>query len=214
MPPHGHPNNSENAHKPQPPNSNNQQQHHHLYHSTTPSSSTSFKGCCCCLFLLFSFLALLILVVFLVIIKVVKPKKPQFDLQLVGSSLTDFTESKPISVGFDFTTRFYRVRTNFNGFDFTTWFYRFLHLTRKIVHDFNNNDHNLSLLYTLKKLQESKITTKNCSWPAEWQMHTMPVSLALWWRLPNIIVLANIKKIFCHSITKKATKYYSLGNPS
>ncbi|XP_077213399.1 late embryogenesis abundant (LEA) hydroxyproline-rich glycoprotein family [Tasmannia lanceolata] len=54
------------------------------HYSSSSSSSASFKGCCCCLFLLFTFLALLLIAVVLVILLVIKPKKPQFDLQQVG----------------------------------------------------------------------------------------------------------------------------------
>ncbi|EPS68022.1 hypothetical protein M569_06753 [Genlisea aurea] len=52
--------------------------------SSSSSSCASFRGCCCCLFLLFSFLALLILASVLVIVLVVKPRKPEFDLQQVS----------------------------------------------------------------------------------------------------------------------------------
>lgn len=46
--------------------------------------SASFRGCCCCLFLLLTFLALLALAVALVVVLVVKPRKPQFDLNQVS----------------------------------------------------------------------------------------------------------------------------------
>ncbi|GJN08389.1 hypothetical protein PR202_ga26302 [Eleusine coracana subsp. coracana] len=46
--------------------------------------SASFRGCCCCLFLLLVFLALLALAVALVVVLVVKPRKPQFDLNQVS----------------------------------------------------------------------------------------------------------------------------------
>ncbi|OAY75990.1 hypothetical protein ACMD2_25778 [Ananas comosus] len=46
--------------------------------------SASLKGCCCCLFLLLTFLALLAVAVVLVVVLVVKPRKPQFDLQQVS----------------------------------------------------------------------------------------------------------------------------------
>ncbi|CAL9075577.1 unnamed protein product [Musa textilis] len=52
--------------------------------SSTSSSAASFKGCCCCLFLLLTFLALLAVAVALVVVLVLKPKKPQFDLQQVA----------------------------------------------------------------------------------------------------------------------------------
>ncbi|RWW07195.1 hypothetical protein GW17_00029427 [Ensete ventricosum] len=52
--------------------------------SSSSSSSASFKGCCCCLFLLLTFLALLAVAVALVVVLVLKPKKPQFDLQQVA----------------------------------------------------------------------------------------------------------------------------------
>ncbi|KAJ6809532.1 uncharacterized protein M6B38_161910 [Iris pallida] len=51
---------------------------------SSSSSSASLKGCCCCLFLLLIFLALLVVAVGLVIALVVKPKKPQLDLNQVG----------------------------------------------------------------------------------------------------------------------------------
>lgn len=54
------------------------------YPSSSSSSSASLKGCCCCLFLLLIFLALLVVAVGLVIALVVKPKKPQLDLNQVG----------------------------------------------------------------------------------------------------------------------------------
>nr|AAP06852.1 hypothetical protein [Oryza sativa Japonica Group] len=46
--------------------------------------SASFRGCCCCIFLLLTFLALLALAVALVVVLVVKPRKPQFDLNQVS----------------------------------------------------------------------------------------------------------------------------------
>jgi hypothetical protein len=46
--------------------------------------SASFRGCCCCIFLLLVFLALLALAVALVVVLVVKPRKPQFDLNQVS----------------------------------------------------------------------------------------------------------------------------------
>jgi hypothetical protein len=46
--------------------------------------SASFRGCCCCLFLLLVFLALLALAVALVVVLVVKPRKPQLDLNQVS----------------------------------------------------------------------------------------------------------------------------------
>ncbi|XP_074569531.1 uncharacterized protein LOC141826184 [Curcuma longa] len=52
--------------------------------SSSSSSAASFKGCCCCLFLLLTFLALLAVAIALVIVLVLKPKKPQFDLQQVA----------------------------------------------------------------------------------------------------------------------------------
>ncbi|PKA49146.1 hypothetical protein AXF42_Ash010831 [Apostasia shenzhenica] len=51
---------------------------------SSSSSAASLKGCCCCLFLLLIFLALLGIAVTLIIVLVVRPKKPEFDLQHVA----------------------------------------------------------------------------------------------------------------------------------
>ncbi|KAG0448624.1 hypothetical protein HPP92_027742 [Vanilla planifolia] len=56
----------------------------HYMGPSSSSSAASLKGCCCCLFLLLIFLALLAVAIALVIVLVVRPKKPEFDLQRVG----------------------------------------------------------------------------------------------------------------------------------
>ncbi|KAG6470663.1 hypothetical protein ZIOFF_071740 [Zingiber officinale] len=74
--------------RPHPPPDPRRQRHYLGTPMATPSSSSSsaasFKGCCCCLFLLLTFLALLAVAVALVVVLVLKPKKPQFDLQQVA----------------------------------------------------------------------------------------------------------------------------------
>ncbi|KAL6645828.1 hypothetical protein ACP70R_017436 [Stipagrostis hirtigluma subsp. patula] len=52
--------------------------------SSYGGGSASFRGCCCCIFLLLVFLVLLALAVALVVVLVVKPRKPQFDLNQVS----------------------------------------------------------------------------------------------------------------------------------
>ncbi|CAL9779510.1 unnamed protein product [Musa acuminata subsp. burmannicoides] len=77
--------NGDNHHRPNSP-PDPRRRRHYLGPpiSTSSSSAASFKGCCCCLFLLLIFLAFLAVAIALVVVLVLKPKKPQFDLQQVA----------------------------------------------------------------------------------------------------------------------------------
>ncbi|RRT43511.1 hypothetical protein B296_00031969 [Ensete ventricosum] len=76
--------NGDNHHRPNPPPDLRRRRHYMGPPISTSSSAASFRGCCCCLFLLLIFLAFLAVAVALVVVLVLKPKKPQFDLQQVA----------------------------------------------------------------------------------------------------------------------------------
>ncbi|KAF0913992.1 hypothetical protein E2562_026375 [Oryza meyeriana var. granulata] len=61
-----------------------QQRRPHYGSAPYGGGSASFRGCCCCIFLMLTFLVLLALAVALVVVLVVKPRKPQFDLNQVS----------------------------------------------------------------------------------------------------------------------------------
>uniref|UniRef100_A0A0D9VS77 Late embryogenesis abundant protein LEA-2 subgroup domain-containing protein n=1 Tax=Leersia perrieri TaxID=77586 RepID=A0A0D9VS77_9ORYZ len=76
--------NGEHHHGGGPPSYQQQQRRPHYGGAPYGGGSASFRGCCCCIFLLLTFLALLALAVALVVVLVVKPRKPQFDLNQVS----------------------------------------------------------------------------------------------------------------------------------
>ncbi|XP_074587721.1 uncharacterized protein LOC141843561 [Curcuma longa] len=82
-------------HHPRAYSPRDDRRYHHYMGQPISSSAASFKGCCCCLFLLLILLSLLAVAVALVVVLVLKPKKPQFDLQQVSVQYVLVAPSSP-----------------------------------------------------------------------------------------------------------------------